>query len=120
MKFLLSLAIVLTLLAGCMQESYPTPNPDSFVDVTNQSETTSDYRHLYILEVSETRMHIAPPMTDPTASYPSYEIHFDEDTKVEGVKDSVKVLAEGDLVEVWVRKDGPDREVAEKIIVYSQ
>ncbi|MBU9713583.1 hypothetical protein [Evansella tamaricis] len=106
-------------LVACNQENKKVETPSNTkANVTvKQEETTPNYNNVFIYEVTETSILIAPPATDPEASYPVFEIFIDQDTKIEGSKDKFDELTEDDDVKVWVRRKGEGKEFAKKIVV---
>ena len=80
-------------------------------------EGEPDYNQMFIETMTENTIVIAPYATDPEASYPTYDIHIDENTRIEGSKNSFEELKVKDDVKVWVRKIGENSQVAEKIWV---
>lgn len=105
-------------LTGCTEANEePTKKIITSDEKTEDAVNGADYKNMRILELKNENMMIGPPATDPEASYPAYEIILDETTKVEGTKNAVTDLIEGDHVNVWTEKKGSDEETAEKIEV---
>ncbi|MFD2629875.1 hypothetical protein [Oceanobacillus kapialis] len=72
----------------------------------------------FIYDITESSIHIAPPATDPEASYPIYEVFINDSTVIEGAVNTFNELTLEDNVKVWVNQKGDGKEVAEKIVVY--
>jgi hypothetical protein len=106
-------------LVGCNQENKKVETPSKTKEnvTVKQEETNPDYNNVFIYEVRKTSILIAPPATDPEASYPVYEILIDQNTKIEGSKDKFDELTEDDDVKVWVIRKGEGKEFAKKIVV---
>ncbi|PSL41036.1 hypothetical protein B0H99_103170 [Planomicrobium soli] len=119
MKKLLFLFLILSLiLYGCAKESEAVKEQSYIPNKVNKKTSyLPNYKNLRILEIEEGHIMIGPPATDPTASYPAYELFIEETTKVEGTKTSMSDLSEGDYVNVWTKVQGPANEIAEKIVV---
>jgi carbonic anhydrase/acetyltransferase-like protein (isoleucine patch superfamily) len=111
--------VFLIALTGCNQENTKVDTPSNIQEnvTVKQKETNPDYQNVFIYEIKETSVVIAPPATDPEASYPVYEIFIDEKTRIEGRKDNFDELTIGDDVKVWVKRKSEDKEVAEKVVV---
>nr|WP_246364117.1 DUF4362 domain-containing protein [Halobacillus locisalis] len=83
----------------------------------DMDEADPDYNQVFIEAMMENTIVIAPYATDPEASYPTYEIRIDENTRIEGSKNSFEELKVKDDVKVWVRKIGENDKVAERVWV---
>lgn len=112
--------VFLVALIGCIQENTIVDTPSNKQDdiFVEQKEANPDYQNVYIYEIYEASIVIAPSVTDPEASYPVYEIFINENTKIEGSKDKFDDLIEGDDLKVWVTHKDENKEIAEKIVVY--
>ncbi|WP_078553500.1 hypothetical protein [Bacillus alkalicellulosilyticus] len=111
--------VLLLVLVGCIQENKQVETPSNTKEsvTVKQEEKNPDYYNVFIYEVRETSILIAPPATDPEASYPVYEIFIDQNTKIEGSKDKFEDLTEDDDVKVWVKPKGDGKEFAKKIVI---
>lgn len=97
--FLIVLISIITLF-GCSQELGP------------------DYHNMFVVDIHEDIIVIAPYATDPEASYPTYEIVIDANTKIESSKYKIDKLSINDDVKIWVKKMDDGKEIAEKVIVH--
>ncbi|MCA0970876.1 hypothetical protein LCM20_09765 [Halobacillus litoralis] len=86
-------------------------------EVEAPEEEEPDYDDVLIQDIDENLLTVVPPVTDPDASYPVYEIVVDEETKVDGAKESLDELRIKDDVEIWLKSTGSDEETAERITV---
>lgn len=113
--------ICIIALFGCSQEINNieiNPNPTKKVtDKKIKTEDNPDYSNMFIEDIKENTIVIAPPATDPEASYPAYEIFIDENTKIEGSKQKFDELNIHDEVKVWIKKTEDDKEIAKKVFV---
>lgn len=98
-SFVITLLVTLVALGGC--------NPFNSNDIKGS-----------IYEIGENSIKIEVLGDDPEAEYPSYEIFIDDDTLIEGTKDSFDELEVGDNVEVWVENQEANKKIAEKISVF--
>lgn len=121
----LSFFVIVTLL-GCNQEEIElTSNKDTTKDTVTESpskneiSTDPDYGDMLVYEIKETSILIAPPATDPEASYPVYEILIDKDTDFQGRVNNFKDLKLDDRLNVWT-KNKTDEKVVAKIILVSE
>ncbi|MFF2755812.1 hypothetical protein ACFVR1_19145 [Psychrobacillus sp. NPDC058041] len=71
-----------------------------------------------IYEIGENSIKIEVLGDDPEADYPAYEIFIDDDTVIEGTKDSFVELEVGDIVKVWVENQEADKKIVKKISVF--
>ncbi|MCP3027801.1 hypothetical protein [Halobacillus sp. A5] len=108
------LFIFMIALTGC-SEKREAPEHAQGNETVAQNE--SDYQNVFIYELKDESVVIAPSAEDPEASYPAYEVLIDDQTKVEGRKDRLEDLREDDHVEVWEKRKGEEQEVAVKIVV---
>lgn len=112
----------LFIVVGCQQENGNVETPTNTKKEETAKETEGitvlpDYDHVFIYEIQETSILVAPPATDSTASYPVYEIFIEEDTVIENKKGDFEGLEKGKYVQVWVKEKGTEKEIAEKIII---
>lgn len=111
MKRMMVIGLFTLVFVGCSQSKQ---------DLThNQGNDHSDpdYTNVYISEINGDQLVIQPPVTDPDASYPVYEIYVNDETKVVGSKPSVQELNIDDDVEVWVNSSKEEKEIVQKILV---
>ena len=78
----------------------------------------SNYIKGSIYELGENSIKIEVFGDDPEAEYPAYEIFIDDETVIEGTKNSFGELEVGDNVKVWVEKQEAVEKTAKKISVF--
>lgn len=116
--------IALIFIVACNQESTSESIPVS----TNEQDNTNlendktngsepDYSNMFIYDINELSIVIAPFADDPEASYPVYEIFIDKETVVGGEIESIKELKVEDEIQVWLKDASNDRETADKILL---
>jgi hypothetical protein len=120
-KYVFILLVSLFTLVGCQQENENVESPTNTKEEETAKEAKGitdipDYDNVFIYEIKETSILIAPPATDPTASYPVYEIFIEDDTVIESKKEDFEGLEKGSYVQVWVKDQGTDKKIAKKII----
>lgn len=98
-RFVITLLITLFALSGC--------NPFNSNDIEGS-----------IYEIGENSIKVEVFGDDPEAEYPAYEIFINDNTVIEGTKESFAELEVGDNVEVWVENQEADEKVAKKIFVF--
>ncbi|MFF2755858.1 hypothetical protein ACFVR1_19375 [Psychrobacillus sp. NPDC058041] len=98
-RFVITLIITLFALGGC--------NPFNSNDIEGS-----------IYEIGDNSIKIEVLGDDPEADYPTYEIFIDDDTVIEGTKDSFSELEVGDNVKIWVENQEADKKNAKKISVF--
>ncbi|WP_270182350.1 hypothetical protein [Alkalihalobacillus sp. CinArs1] len=122
MRKSVGILLVLSLaLIGCSYGNTPNEASSKVKEksISEQQVTTHlVYQDVVILEVKKTSIVIAPPASDPEASYPAYLVYIDENTIIKGTKEKFDELVEGDDVSVRVNNEGAEKEVAESIVVY--
>lgn len=117
-KFLLVFLLSILFLYGCTQESEKvTKQPNTSNEINEETLDSAKYENFRILEIESGNITIGPPVTDPEASYPTYEVFIEGNTKVEGEKKALNELKEGDNVNIWIKREGSDKEIADKIVV---
>lgn len=84
----------------------------------NSQELNPDYHNMYVVDIQENIIVIAPHATDPEASYPTYEIMIDANTEIESSKYKIVKLSINDDVKIWVKKMDDGKEIAKKVIVH--
>ncbi|MFC4403343.1 hypothetical protein [Gracilibacillus xinjiangensis] len=112
-KYIIVLIFSLFLLIGCNQKSEE-PN---LINRNNTIKTQSEYLDMVVIELNEDILIIGPPADDPEASYPSYEVNINENTKVEGRITDINLIENGDYVSVWTEPTQTDKLIAEVIQV---
>ncbi|KAB8125505.1 hypothetical protein F9U64_22530 [Gracilibacillus oryzae] len=121
MRFFLILLISIIALYGCSSQEIENVETNYYPaeKVTEEkTETNPDYRNMFIENIKDNLIVIAPHATDPEASYPVYEIFIDENTNIEGSKQKLDELVVNDDVKVWIKKIDDDKEIAERIFVH--
>ena len=78
----------------------------------------SNYIQGSIYEFGENSIKIEVFGDDPEAEYPAYEIFINDETVIEGTRNSFGELEVGDNVKVWVEKQEADDKTATKISVF--
>ncbi|RCW76959.1 hypothetical protein [Saliterribacillus persicus] len=118
--FLILLTLILALLGCSSNEIDNAESPSNPTEKTNEekAEANPDYHNMFIEDIKENSIVIAPHATDPEASYPVYEIFFNQNTKIEGNKQKFDELSINDDLKVWTKKIDDDKKIAVKIYVY--
>ncbi|MCT2536856.1 hypothetical protein NC661_16695 [Aquibacillus koreensis] len=121
MKIFLILMLSLISLFGCSSQEVDNAetdsNPTKMVKEKTEKEANPDYRNMFIVDIKESIIVIAPHAIDE-ASYPVYEIYINKNTSIEGSKEKFDELSINDDVKVWVKDTDDDKEIAEKLFVH--
>lgn len=123
-KSLLISFFALVFIVACSQEENSgnlnlntNENDDTNLEVANANESEPDYSNMFIYDINELSIMIAPFVDDPEASYPVYEVFIDQNTIIEGEKETLEELEIKDEIKVWLKNNDTERETAAKILI---